>query len=56
MNDLDPQSPMVSSRVIKNSQSPTLLFYCFHFISSESYEIVLIVADSEIQHQGFCSC
>jgi hypothetical protein len=54
--DLDLQSPVVPSGVISNS--PFLFRFCiaFHFASSESYEIVFIVADSEVQHQGFCLC
>ena len=54
MNDLDLQSHVVPSGVVSNSPSPTPLSYYLSFTSSESYEIVFIVVDSEIQHQGSC--
>jgi hypothetical protein len=53
MNDLDLQSPVVPSGMV--SKSPSLpLPYCLSF--QFQFNFNSIVADSEIQHQSFCSC
>jgi hypothetical protein len=58
MNDLDLQSPFNPSGVV--SKSPSLpLSFCFSFnFNSISFQFnfVFIIADSQIQHQGSCSC
>jgi hypothetical protein len=62
MNDLDLQSPVVPSGVVSNFPSVPLPFcfsFQFHFnfnLISFQFNFLFIVTDSEIQHQGSCSC
>jgi hypothetical protein len=62
MNDLDLQSPVVPSGVVINFPSLPLPF-CFSFQFqfnfnpiSFQFNFIFNIADTEVQHQGSCSC
>ena len=56
MADLDLQSPVDPSGVVRPYPSPNLFFLFFISGLPISYEFVFIFSDSQIQYQGSCSC